>query len=175
MPVYANVTNGRVAELFTPPHGLTIEQCFHPGMTWVDITGRIPQPQVGWNATMSGGIWTMAAPIIAPPTLAQQAQQILGTAVQVISTSQPSLNGTYPIDNESRVDVMAEMISLGANGTFTNGLTTLNVLDTSLNPHAFNIPQFQSYATAVGNFVTSLKMTVSGKLNVLPQQPIIIS
>ena len=172
MAVYAQVAGGVVVELFSPPPGMTIEQCFHAALTWVDITGRFPQPQVGWTATFNSGIWTIAPPVPVTLTVQQQAQAILGTSVQVVSASRPALSGTYPIDAESRIDVVSEMLSIGANQTFTNGATTMNLLDTSNAPHTFDVPHFQSYATQVGLFVTGLKMAAAGKLATLPTQPV---
>jgi hypothetical protein len=171
MAVYAQVANGIVVEIFSPPPGLTIEQCFHAALTWVDITGRFPQPQVGWTATFSSGIWTMAPPVPVTLTVQQQAQAILGTSVQVVSASRPALSGTYPIDSDSRIDVVAEMLSIGANQTFTNGTTTMNILDTSNNPHTFDVPHYTSYAVQIGVFITALKMAAAGKSTTLPTQP----
>src|SRR4051812_15472061 len=129
MAIYAHVAGDVIVEIFTPPPGMAIEQLFHSSLIWVDITGRNPQPQVGWNAVFNGGIWTIAAPVLSTPTPAQQAQAILGTSVQIVSSSQPALTAIYPIDAESRVDVMAEMLSISANHVFTNGQTTFGVLD----------------------------------------------
>jgi len=172
MAIYAHVAGGVIVEIFTPPPGMTIEQLFHSSLTWVDITGRNPQPQVGWNAVFNSGLWTITAPILSTPTPAQQAQAILGTSVQIVSSSQPSLTAIYPIDPESRVDVMAEMLSIAANQRFTNGQTTLGVLDIAGGVHTFDIPHYQSYATAIGQFVTVLKLVAAGTMNTLPKMPV---
>lgn len=47
--IYAHIQDGAVFELFTPPEGVAITDCFHPGMTWVDVTSVSPEPQPGWS------------------------------------------------------------------------------------------------------------------------------
>jgi hypothetical protein len=172
MAVYAHVANGEIVEIFTPPNGIDISDCFHSSMTWVDITGRSPPPQVGWTAMQASGIWVMSPPAVASISPAQQAQGILGTSAQVVSISQPNLNGTYPIDAESRLNIMALMISIGTNKTFTDGSTVFNMLDIHGNPHAFDIDHFRSFATVIGDFVTALKMVSAGKTDDIPPQPL---
>lgn len=47
--IYARIQNGVVFELFAPPEGVPIEECFHADMDWVDITDVSPQPQPNWT------------------------------------------------------------------------------------------------------------------------------
>lgn len=46
MSTYARIDNGTVAELFTPPDGVSITDCFHSGLTWVEATAGVAP---GWT------------------------------------------------------------------------------------------------------------------------------
>lgn len=172
MAVYAQIAKDKVVEIFSPPNGMTIEQCFHSSLVWVDITGRYPEPQAGWDAVFSGGIWTITPPVTPDLTPAQQAQAALGSGVQIASFSNPSLNATYPIDAESRINIMAEMISLSTNGIFTNGAEVIDWLDVNARTHLFDADHFRSYAMAIGIYVTALKQIIGGVITTLPSQPV---
>jgi hypothetical protein len=68
MPQYARIQSGVVAELFSPPVGVLISDCFAPGLVWVDVTAQ-PAVQPGW--TYDGTVFAApGAPIVqAPPTV----------------------------------------------------------------------------------------------------------
>ncbi|HVX58001.1 MAG TPA: hypothetical protein VHA37_09860, partial [Candidatus Saccharimonadales bacterium] len=72
MSTYARIQDNTVAELFTPPQGATLAQCFHADIVaqFVDVTAIAPAPQPGW--TYDGE--SFAAPVAPSPTSAQQAQ-----------------------------------------------------------------------------------------------------
>src|SRR4051812_45516279 len=158
---YAHIANAKVVEIFTPPPGMSMSQLFHPNLIWVDITGRNPQPQPGWNAIQQSGAWVLTPPVAVPLTPAQLAQQALASGVAVESNSTPDLNGVYAIDAESRTDIMAEMLSLSGNQTFTNGNLMIDWPDVGMKPHTFDVTQFHSFATALGNYITSLKQVMA--------------
>jgi hypothetical protein len=70
MKLYVRINNGSIAELF-PTDG-DIAEMFNPALVWVDVTGIDPQPQVGWQASNSGGVWSFAPAEVPPaPTLDQ--------------------------------------------------------------------------------------------------------
>jgi hypothetical protein len=173
--LYAHIANGKVVEIFTPPPGMSMSQLFHPNLVWVDITGRNPQPQPGWDAVQQSGAWIITAPVARPVTNADRARNLLASSAQVQSVSNDQLNGNYPIDAETRADLMAEMVSLAVNATFTNGATSLDWPDTDGNFHSFDIERFRSYATAVGVYITTLKRIANGASDPLPTQPIKIT
>jgi hypothetical protein len=62
MTTYARIADGAVAELFTPPDGFSITDCFAPGMEWVDVGSSGAAP--GW--TYDGTAFHAPAPP-APP------------------------------------------------------------------------------------------------------------
>jgi hypothetical protein len=125
------------------------------------------------STVVNGAI--IAAPPPPPPTLAQQAQAALAAGVALVSTSTAALDGTYAIDSESRSDMMAEMIALMANGTFTNGTTTLAYADAGGTMHSFPVTQFKAFATGVGGLVGALKAIIKTNTGPLPATTLTIA
>jgi hypothetical protein len=68
MSIYALISNNTVTELFTPPAGFTLAQCFTPSTVarFVDVSALSPQPAPGWRATPTNGVWVFSAPVAAP-------------------------------------------------------------------------------------------------------------
>lgn len=64
MAILARVQSGVVAELFTPPVGRTVNECFVQAVAaqFVDVTAVSPTPEPGWAAIETNGAWTFAAP-----------------------------------------------------------------------------------------------------------------
>lgn len=147
---------------------------FHSNL--IDVTGRTPLPQPGWIAQQTSGVWTFHPSLPPVLTLVQQAQKMLGEGIRVKSMSNPAtINATYPLDAETRSDLQAEMLSLLANGVFTNGSGTLAVTDVAGNPHEMSVAQFKSFVTALGRVVTTLKAIISTNTGTLPAQPVVIA
>lgn len=139
-----------------------------PPLAWVDISSASPAPEVGW--TLSGSTFTAPA---SPPalSLAQQAVVALSAGLAVTSTGTPAINGTYALDLESRSDIMAEIVSLLKNSTFTNGTTTLPFTDISGALHDFQVTVFEALATEIGNYVGALKAIIASNSGTLPAAP----
>jgi hypothetical protein len=76
MTTYARILAGAIAELFTPPVGVPMSECFNPALVWVDVTSVTPEPKPGWTATETAGAWTFAAPPAPPPPDTRAAAQI---------------------------------------------------------------------------------------------------
>lgn len=74
MSTYALIAGGRVAEIAAATFDV------HSDLTWVDVSSRAPQPEVGWSAAEASGMWTFAAPATAPETLAQQARAAIAAS-----------------------------------------------------------------------------------------------
>ena len=175
MTVYAHVLNGIVAEpLVTPPDGFSIGDMFHAGLTWVDVTDVSPAPEPGWTAAQAGTSWTFTPPPVFTPSPAQQAQAALMAGLMLVSTSTPALNGIYDIGAEARADLMAEMLSLLANGNFTNGTPALAVGDLAGAPHVFVPDAYRAFATGVGSYVGALKQIVLTNEGALPSNTLTI-
>ena len=103
-----------------------------------------------------------------PPTPAQQAAAIISGGLHVTSTGTSSLNGTYATDGNTTAEINAEITSLLLNGTFTDGTQTIQWPDIAGAPHAFNVAQFKTLATAIGVFVTGGNQYARGLIGSLP-------
>ena len=80
----------------------------------------------------------------------------------------PALNGTYGVAGNAMSTIFAEMISILANNTFTNGTATLAFPDTSNAPHDFTVAQFKTLATALGLFGNTCTAIMSSNAGTLP-------
>ena len=182
MSIYARIQNGTIQELFTPPAGTTLAQCFHPDVAaqFVDVTTVTPAPQPNWTAVETGGTWTFAAPVVPVPTNAQLAQAAYDAAVaagvQVTSTGTPALNGTYALDQTTLGRITAEQVYIATAGKFTNGSTTRAWLDAAGAPHTFpSTAAFTAFAEAVAQYddalIAALDTGLAGGAWVAPAQP----
>jgi hypothetical protein len=179
MSLYAHIIGGVVAEaLFTPPAGFTIGECFAPALLWVDVTGVTPEPQPGWLATQTGGVWTFAAPAAptAPaPTLAEQAAALLAGGLTITSTSTPAISATYAATPAATSNIMAEMIAILALGTFADGGSTLVWPDINFVNRTFpSLVAFRGFAVAVGAFVADCAKATNGAATALPSANVTI-
>lgn len=107
-----------------------------------------------------------------PPSPADQAAALIAAGLQIQSTSNSLLDGTYGCDPISQTAVLGEMVSLIALQVFTNGQTTLDWLDIFNNPHTFNPTEFQAFAFVIGSYLTTLKLQGPGSV---PSQPLTIA
>lgn len=162
MTTYARIAGGLIAEIITPPSafdGIPLDQQFPEFIvaTLVDVTSASPQPQPGWTASQSGSTWTFTAPVVVAPTQTPSQQAIAaqsnGLAITATTTA---LNGTYDVSQTSRINIMAQEISVSVTGTFTNGQSTINWPDMNGSLHSFTVAQFKAFATAVGFYYTEL-------------------
>jgi hypothetical protein len=95
--------------------------------------------------------------------------QKVPTSVSVVSTGTPALNGDYGIDPATQQKAMGIALYISVNGRFPAGQTTLPWPDVNGTPHVFETTaQFQSFATAIGDYVTALALGQS------PTQPVTI-
>ena len=121
-------------------------------------------------------------PRVATYTTAQNAisalSQAYATAIQsgcqIVSTSTPSLNGTYPINAQTIQNIEAEGISLLVNSVFTNGTITMVWDDINNGQHTFTIAEWQSFQKAIGAYVTALDQYANGIVTSPPTQPVTI-
>jgi hypothetical protein len=95
MTEYARIASGVVAELFTPPAGFALTDCFHADVAsqFVAVPDGV-SPAQGW--TYDGA--SFAAPVMPPPTPAQQAASLLAAGLAITCASVPAINGTFALD-----------------------------------------------------------------------------
>ncbi|MEJ0020742.1 MAG: hypothetical protein WDN25_30170 [Acetobacteraceae bacterium] len=175
MPTYARIDGGVVVELFTPPPAFAatpIAELFHPDLQWVDVSALDPQPQPRW--TYDGHSFAPPAPP-PPPTLQQQAGALLGQPLTVQCASVPALNGAYPIDATTQMQITGIAAAISAGVGLPGGGATFNWPDAAGAPHPWPAPQFTEYARAVMNFVYAAAQVAQGHGATLPSATVAIA
>lgn len=77
-------------------------------------------------------------------------------SVQIVSTSTPALNASYPIDAISQQKVQAISLYIAVNSKFPAGQATQAWPDATGAMHQFQTTaQWQAFATAIGDFVAA--------------------
>lgn len=104
----------------------------------------------------------------APQAIASSVSSAFATGLEIISSSMPSVNGTYAIDQLSQMDIIAIETSLNAGKGFPGGGATFNYPDTSGTMHAFSETNFTDFAAAVRDYVYALKSVIAGASTTLP-------
>lgn len=175
--MYARIAGDLVMELFTPPEGVSISECFAPGLIWVDVSAVTPQPLQGWLATETGGVWSFAAPPPPPaPTLSQMASSALSAGLAVTSTSTPAINGTYSVDPAAQGRMAAISTFILVNNAFPSGASAFPWIDTSGGVHLFpTTALFQQFATAAANYVAALDLIAATGTGTMPPNSITIA
>ena len=167
MTDYARVVDGVVVELFTPPDGIDIAQCFvlEVELQFIPAT---PDVMVGWTHSGDG----FAPP--APPVLsaADRATAALASGIEIVSSGTPAISGTYPLDALSQFKILSISAYISINGKFPGEMTVFSRLDTAKVPHVFPNPAlFLVWATAVADYVAALEQIIETGSGTLPAQP----
>ena len=132
----------------------------------------------GW--AVSNNELVSYTPPSATPTAAQLAQESFNVAVAagiaITSTSNTSLNGTYPIDAATLSRITSEQVMIAQTGKFTNGQTSRGWLDISNVPHIFTTTaEFTAFAEAIAQYedalFTALTVGLNGGAWVAPAAP----
>lgn len=119
-----------------------------PQPTQSQLQALIPAWQAQHNNTQSAAI------------VQGQYQALIISGLAITSTSTPSLNDTYGIDDATETHINSELSSIAVNGTFTNGQITKawpNLNQTAA--HTFTIAQFKTLVTAIGQYKDALVET----------------
>ena len=104
-----------------------------------------------------------------PPTNSQMAAAMLATGIAIVSTGNPSLNGTYPCDALASSQEGSLLAALTAGLEFPNGVVVR--VDTSGNPHGFPPTDFKNYCQAKMTFQQQLNTIVGTGSGAFPAQP----
>lgn len=90
-----------------------------------------------------------------------------------------ALNDSYNIDSTTQFNITATMVSILANGTFANGLTTRNWPTATGNFKLMTVAQFKAFATAVALYVdqaqTAYAMAAAGQVAAWPSVNITVA
>lgn len=166
MTQFARIESGVVMELFSPPTGLGIADCFHGGLVWAGVDGVSPAPEVGWEASQTGGVWHFAAPAAPVLTLAEQAVARLAEGLSIASTGTPALSAVYPADAAAQQKLLSIQTVLAGTGSFPGGAATWPLKDRSGAWHVVNVAQFTAIATAIAAFVAPIDLILDGRAGV---------
>ncbi|HEY4153512.1 MAG TPA: hypothetical protein VGM38_09345 [Pseudolysinimonas sp.] len=140
--------------------------------TWSTFAGASPPAGKILGVGAAGQPAWVALPAPPPPTLVQQAATMLATGMQIVSTSNPMLNGTYPCDARSNSDDGNLLSAITAGLELPGGFAVR--IDTSGNPHPFAVPDFKNYCQAKLIFQQQLNTVIGTGQGGLPQQPTVI-
>ena len=163
---YARIYEGAVAELFAPPAGVPIGECFTPALaaSFVEVPTGVA-PAQGW--TYTGG--TFAAPAPPPaPTLAQQAWALVNGGLALTITGSLTLDATFPCDPPTQLKLSAVQQVLSVTGKFPGGGATYPMRDAAGTWHQLTPAQYTAIATAVATFVAACDLVVDGASSTLP-------
>jgi len=77
--------------------------------------------------------------------------------LQVTSSSNSALNGTYPVDDATQLKLASISLYVAVNGHFPASLSLFTWPDVSGAPHSgFTMAQHQALATAIADYVTGI-------------------
>lgn len=107
-------------------------------------------------------------PVVPPPSLADQAAALLAGGLAVTCTGTPARSATYPCDAATQQEIVAEMVSILANGCFADGESTIQWPDSGGVSHGFDIDGFKALATAIGAFTQPVLRIMRTNVGSLP-------
>jgi hypothetical protein len=162
--IYARIVSGTVAELFTPPAGVAIADCFNAALAWVDVTAVSPPPQPGWTASETGGVWSFAAPPAPPaPALAQQAAAAISAGIILTLSGSMTLAAiAFPTDPVTQSKLAAIATTINTTGAFPGGATSYPMKDATGTWHTFTLAQYKVVAAAIAAYAASLDLIIDG-------------
>jgi hypothetical protein len=142
MTSFAHIDAGVVVELFTPPPGVPITECFAPGMIWVAVAGSGAVP--GWSYDGS----TFSAPVTPTVPLSEQAAAQLATriaaGIAIACTGNSALDATYALDDATMGQIGAVARDDAAGLGLPGGDPTFTYPDASGVPRIFTGARLQA-------------------------------
>jgi hypothetical protein len=172
MSIYARIQSGVVAELFTPPSGYTITDCFAPGLVWVDCT-TTTGVAAGW--TYNGSTFHAPVPVTPPaPTLAAQAQTLLNGGLAITCTSDSTVNGIYTVSDSAVARITSIQTGINAGKGLPFGASTIGWVDAAGAPHLLTAAIFTEIGAAMRDFVYACDMVILGASATLPSASVTI-
>jgi hypothetical protein len=132
-------------------------------------TARLTNPS-GWMIA-SGALVPYVAPTPPPPTIQQQAFALLGEPINLVCTSIPAINGTYPIDPATQAQITGIAAAINAGLGLPGEGSTFNWAGHD----GWPATQFTAYAKAVMNYCYALAQVAQGNSDTLPSQTLTIA
>ncbi|HVJ54863.1 MAG TPA: hypothetical protein VM689_20555 [Aliidongia sp.] len=173
MQFYAHIVDGIVREIVSPIEGFTLAQCFSADFVESCIACDVSVQQ-GWLFTAPSSFMPQSP---RKPSLADQATAALVAGCRIVSTSMPSISGTYPCDATAQARLAATTTFINTNGKFPgSNSASIAWMDMAMQPHVFTTTEgFLEFASAIANYVAHLYEANFGQVTTLPVQPLTIS
>ena len=112
---------------------------------------------------------------VAPtPTLVQQAQAMLAAGIEIVSTSTPSINGTYAWDPAARATIAEVVAGINAGDGFPGGGSSF----VYPLPGGATFPStavFMAFAKAMRDFIYAVSTVAATNAGTLPTLPVTIA
>jgi hypothetical protein len=154
---FARIEDGLVVELFTPPEGVDIADCFHEGLTWIDISNIDPAPDIGWSATQGDGdAWSFAPPAAPEATPEQHVADRIAQGITITSTSTAAASAVYALDATTMEQIGSVARDDAAGLGLPGGAPSFTYPDASGTPHALSGPQVQALYKAQRDLLWAL-------------------
>lgn len=178
MSTYARPSGGFVMELFSPPGGTTLAECFAAAVAaqFVDVTAVSPSPEPGWTATETLGVWSFAAPVTPTLTSAQNAAAAVEAGLTISSTGTPAIDGTFAIDPAMQGKIAAVEVYILKNSTFPGAASTYpwpTIAGAFVTFPSTTV--FQNWATEIANYVSALDIIIASDSGSLPSASVMIA
>jgi hypothetical protein len=141
----------------------------------------VPITDATYTAWLAAG--NLATNIGSPAELIQVMQQqvvplLQASGIAIISTSTPSLSGTYAIDPASLANLTALSTGIAAGKPLPGGGTSFNYADLAGVQHAFTAAAFLNLAAAIETYVydfdQALAALIAGQSATMPAPPLTI-
>ena len=111
----------------------------------------------------------------ANPTPAQQAAILLRQPVNVTCAAAPQIDGAYPLDQGTQLQITGIASSINAGLGVPGGMDTFNWPDASGQAHQWTGDQFVAFARGAMNYLYQLNQVAGGHGDVLPPDTIVIT
>jgi hypothetical protein len=172
--IFAQIISGTVANVAIASASANL-----PTGVWVRVDTLTPQPAIGW--AYNGSVFTAPSAPTQPPS--QRAAALLASKVAVglvlTSTSTPTLNATYALDDVSTDQIFQIGLYAAQFAMFPSGAATQSYPDVSGIPHVFTVTQFVAFLHAVAALISGLTtqagVMAGGGNPVWPSQSVVIA
>lgn len=156
--MYALVQNGVVIELYTPPAGYTIAQCFPASLAsqFIAVPSGVT-PSQGW--LYSNG--TFSAPPAASPSAISAYGNFIAGGLNITFPDSPALTGTYAIDSSAQQKITSVSVYINLYNKFPNGGNQVWPLLNNTTVTFDNILDFQAFAQTVTEIVAQADVNLT--------------